>query len=132
MASNIQKIKKSQAKQEIDQVINDTIFPDSQVDKPGRSNRHNINSVLVSYAAALQKEATPATIQFNNLPQHTVKRHIRASYDVDNPKTFPTIGNKKEKLPKTQATSTRPPPTLLPPSQMKTPPTFPTSLTTIS
>ena len=98
MASNIQKIKKSQAKQEIDQVINDTIFPDSQVDKPGRSNRHNINSVLVSYAAALQKEAIPTTIQFHNPPQHTVKRHIRVSYYVDNPNTFPAIGNKKGKI----------------------------------
>ena len=115
----VKKSRKDQARQEIDQVINDTIFSDSQINKPGRSNRHNINSVIVSYAAALQKEATPTTIQFNNLPQHTVKRHIRASYDVDNPKTFPTIGNKKEKLPKTQATSTRPPPTLLPPSQMR-------------
>ena len=93
----VKKARKDQARQEIDQVINDTIFPDSQIDKPGRSNRHNINSILVSYAAALQKEATPTTIQFHNPPQHTVKRHIRASYDVDNPKTFPTIGNKKGK-----------------------------------
>ena len=62
MASNSQKIKKNQAKQEIDQVINDTIFPDSQVGKPCRSNRYNINSVLVSYTVALQKEATPTTI----------------------------------------------------------------------
>ena len=93
----VKKSRKDQARQEIDQVINDTIFPDSQVEKPGRSNRHNINSVLVSYAAALQKEATPTTIQFHNPPQHTVKRHIRASYDVDNTTTFPAIGNKKGK-----------------------------------
>ena len=93
----VKKSRKDQARQEIDQVINDTIFPDSQVDKPGRSNRHSINSVLVSYTAALQKEATPTTIQFHNPPQHTVKRHIRASYDVDNPNTFPAIGDKKKK-----------------------------------
>ena len=85
--------RKDQARQEINQVINDTIFPDSQIDKPGRSNRHHINSVLESYAAALQKEATPTTIQFHNPPQHIVKRHIRASYDVDNPNTVPIIGN---------------------------------------
>ena len=58
----VKKARKDQARQEIDQVINDTIFPDSQINKPGRSNRHNINSVLVSYTAALQKEATPTTI----------------------------------------------------------------------
>ena len=96
----VKKSRKDQARQEIDQVINDTIFSDSQIDKPGRSNRHNINSVLVSYAAALQKQATPTAIQFHNPPQHTVKRHIRASYDVENPNTFPTIGNKKGKTSK--------------------------------
>ena len=132
MDSNSKKARKNQTRQEIDQVINNTIFPDSQIDKLGRSNRHNINSVLVSCAVALQKEATPTTIQFHNPPQYTVKRHIRASYDLDNPNTFPTIGNKKGKTSKIQATFTRPPPTLLPPSQMETPPMFPTSLTTIS
>ena len=93
----VKKARKDQTRQEIDQVINDTIFPDSKIDKPSRSNRHNINSVLVSYAVALQKEAILTTIQFHNPPQHTVNRHIRASYDVDNPNTFPTIGNKKGK-----------------------------------
>ena len=62
MVSNSKKARKDQTRQEIDQVINDTIFPDSQIDKPGQSNRHNINSVLVYYAAALHKEATPTTI----------------------------------------------------------------------
>ena len=91
----VKKARKDKARQEIDQVINDTIFLDFQIDKPGRSNRHNSNSVLVPYAAALQKEAIPTTIQFHNPPQHTVKHHVRASYDVDNPNTFPTIGHKK-------------------------------------
>ena len=100
MVSNSKKARKDQTRQEIDQVINDTIFPDSQIDKPGQSNRHNINSVLVYYAAALHKEATPTTIYFHNPPQHTVKRHIRASYDVDNLTNFPTIGNKKGKTSK--------------------------------
>ena len=94
MVSHCKKSKKDQARQEIDQIINDTIFPDSQIEKPGRSNHHNINSVLVSYAAALQKEATPTTIQFHNSPQHVVKRHIRASYNVDIINVFPAIGNK--------------------------------------
>ena len=55
----------------------------------------------MSYVVALQKEATPTTIQFRNPPQHTVKRHIRASYDVDNITAFPAIGNKKGKTSKT-------------------------------
>ena len=59
---------KDQTRQEIDQVINNTIFHEFQVAKPGRSNRHNINSVLVSYATALQKETTSTTIQFHNPP----------------------------------------------------------------
>ena len=49
----VKKSQKDQARQEIDLVINNTIFPESQVAKPGCSNRHNINSVLVSYAVAL-------------------------------------------------------------------------------
>jgi len=49
----VKKAKKGKARQEIDQIINDIIFPDSHGEKPGRSNRHNINSVLVSYAVAL-------------------------------------------------------------------------------
>ena len=92
----VKQSKKDQVRQEIDLVINNTIFTNSQVAKPGRSNRHNISSVLVSYAAALQKEATPTTIQFHN-PQHTVKQHIRVSYDVDNISSFSAIGNKKGK-----------------------------------
>ena len=47
---------------DINKIINNTIFLDSQIEKPGRSNRHNINFVLVSYAVALQNEATPTTI----------------------------------------------------------------------
>ena len=49
---------------------------------------------------ALQKEATPTTIQFHNPPQHAIKRHIRASYDVDNIHAFQAIGNKKGKTSK--------------------------------
>ena len=44
MASNSQKARKDQARQEIGQVINDTIFPDSQINKPVRSNRHIIKN----------------------------------------------------------------------------------------
>ena len=89
----VKKSQKDQTRQEIDLVINNTI----SLNLPGRSNRHNINSVLMSYGAALQKEITPTTIQFHNPLQYTVKRHIRASYDVDNITAFPSIGNKKGK-----------------------------------
>ena len=40
----VKKSQKDQARREIDLVINNTIFPESQVAKPSRSNRHNINS----------------------------------------------------------------------------------------
>ena len=78
-------------------VINDTLFPDSQTERPGRSNRHNINTTLVSYVEALQKESTPSTIQFLQPPQNAYKRHIRASYDIENTKSFPNLENKKKK-----------------------------------
>ena len=124
MASHSQKIKKYQTRQEIDLVINNKMFPDSQVAKSGRSNRHNINSVLVSYAATLQKEATSTTIQFHNSPQHTVKRHIIACYDDDNITAFPVIGNKKGNTSKNLATFTRPSLTLPLLSQKKNLPLF--------
>ena len=88
----VKKSQKDQARNDIDQIINDTIFPDYQVDTPGRSNRYNTNTVVVTYTAILQKEATPTTIQFQNLPQYTVKQHIRSSYDLENIDSFPTIG----------------------------------------
>ena len=94
----VKKAKKDQTRTDIDQIINDTIFPDSRTEQPSRSNRHNINYVLVSYAVALQKETTPTTIQSHNLQQHAVKRHIQASYDIDNINTFSDIGNKKGKI----------------------------------
>ena len=58
----VKKSKKDQTRTDIDQIITDTIFPDSQVDKPGWSNCHNIKSVLVSCAAFLQKEAISRAI----------------------------------------------------------------------
>ena len=85
---------KEQARNNIDQIINDTIFLESQVETAGRFNRHNINSVLVTYTAALQKKATPTTIHFQNPPQYAVKRHIRVSYDLGFKDAFPTTGNK--------------------------------------
>ena len=62
MVSHREKVNKYQVRQEIDQIIYDTIFPDYQIEKAGRSDHHNINSVLVSYPAVVQKEATPTTI----------------------------------------------------------------------
>ena len=56
------KYKQDQARTDIDQIINNTIFPDSQIKKIVRSDRHNINSVLISYNVVLQKESTPTTI----------------------------------------------------------------------
>ena len=93
----VKKSQKDQARRAIDTVISETLFPDSQTERPGRSNRHNINDSLVSYAAALQKESTPSTIQFLQPPQNAYKRHIRASYDIENDTSFPTIENKKKK-----------------------------------
>ena len=58
----VKKIQKDQARRAIDTVINETLFPDSQTEKLGRSNRHNIKSSIVTYAASLQKESTPSTI----------------------------------------------------------------------
>ena len=40
---SIKKITKDQVRREIDTVINETLFPVSQTERPGRSNRHNIN-----------------------------------------------------------------------------------------
>ena len=93
----VEKSQKDQARRAIDTVINETLFPDSQTERPGRSNRHNINASLVSYAAAFQKESTTSTIQFLQPPHNAYKRHIRASYDIENTKSFPNIENKKKK-----------------------------------
>ena len=93
----VKKAQKDQARRAIDIVINETLFPDSQTEKPGRSNRHNINASLVTYAAALQKEPPTSTIQFLQPPQNTYKRHIHASYDIENEASFPDINNKKKR-----------------------------------
>ena len=55
MTSASKKSQKDQSRRAIDIVINETLFPESQTERPGRSNRHNINASLVTYAAALQK-----------------------------------------------------------------------------
>ena len=43
----VQKAKKDQTRRAIDTKINETLFPDSQIERPGRSNRHNNNSSLI-------------------------------------------------------------------------------------
>ena len=94
-------VKKSQTDQlrrSIDTVINKILFFDSQTEIPGQSSRHNINSSLVTYATALQKESIPSTIQFLNSPPNAYERHIRASYDIGNADSFPAINNKKETI----------------------------------
>ena len=80
----VKKSRKYQVRNVIDIVINEKLFPDSQIERAGRSNRHNINSSLVTYAASLQKESTPFTIQFLQPPQNAYKRQIPASYDIEN------------------------------------------------
>ena len=94
----VKKSQKYQARKEIGIVINETLSPDSQTERPGRSNIHNINSSPVTYAASLQKESTPSTIQFFQPPQNAYKRQIRASYDIENGASFPVIHNPKKKL----------------------------------
>ena len=64
----------------------------------------NINSSLVFYAAALQKQSTLSTIEFRKPPQNGYKHHIRASYDIGNEVSFPVIDNKKKKSPPNQIT----------------------------
>ena len=100
----VTKAQKDQARRAIDTVINETLFPDYQTERPGRSNKYNINSSLVTYAAALQKESTYSTIQFIKPPHNAYKRPNRVSYDLDNDAFFPVIDNKKNKSsPKQQA-----------------------------
>ena len=91
----VKKPLKDQARRSIDTVISETLFPKSQTERLDRSNRYNINSFLVTYAAALQKEST---IQFLNSPQNAYTRHTRASYDIENEVSFPVIDNKKKNI----------------------------------
>ena len=91
----VKKFQKDQVRRAIDTVINEILFLDPQIKKPGRYNKYNINSCLVTYDAALQKEATLSTIQFTNPPQNAYKSPIRASYDIDNDTSFPAIEEKK-------------------------------------
>ena len=93
----VQKSKIDQTRKATDIVINETLFYDSKTEIPGRSNRYNINSSLVTYAAALQKESTSSTIQLLQPPQNAYKSHIRVSYDIENGASFPVIDNKKKK-----------------------------------
>ena len=44
----VNKAQKDQARRAIDIVINETLFPDSQTERPEKSNRHNINASLVT------------------------------------------------------------------------------------
>ena len=90
----VKKSQKDNARIAIDQIINDTIFPDSQVTKPGRENRHNINASLVTYVDTFQKTNTPSTIQFHHPPQNTVKGNIRASYGINQLDSFPNLNKK--------------------------------------
>ena len=66
MARNYYKEKKEQARHDIDDLVNNTTqhnttqhSPSPNTERPGRSNRYDINTALDSYATALQKESTP-------------------------------------------------------------------------
>ena len=58
----VNKSQKYHTRTAIDQITNDTIFPDFYVDIFGRANWYNINTSLVTYAVTLQKLNTPSTI----------------------------------------------------------------------
>ena len=95
MISCCQKSKKDYARKNINRIINENILPESQVGKTRDSNYHNINTLLVTYESVFQKETTPTIIQFHNPPQYAMKRHIKASYNIENADYFPIIDNKK-------------------------------------
>ena len=60
----VKKVKKDQARQEIDQIINNTIFPDSQVEKTGRSNHHNITPSSCLTLKHFKKKQLPLLFNF--------------------------------------------------------------------
>ena len=78
MASISSKIKRDQARRAIDIVINESLFSDSKTERPGQSNRHNINSSFITYAAALQNN--PHFPQFNSYNHH--KMRINAIFQL--------------------------------------------------
>ena len=69
----VKKVQKDQTRRSINNIINEKLFPDSQTERPGRLNRHNINSSLVTYAVSLQKESTLSTIQ--SLKHYKMRTH---------------------------------------------------------
>ena len=60
----VNKKQKEKFRLETDAAINNTTFSPEKTEKTGRSNRFNIKSSLVSYAAALKHKFTPAGIEF--------------------------------------------------------------------
>ena len=49
----VKKTQKDQTQRAIYTVINETLFPYSQVERSGRSNKHNINFSLVTNTASI-------------------------------------------------------------------------------
>ena len=70
----ITKARKDQVRKDIDNIINETSFSHG-VECPGRSNRYNINTALISYTVAQQKESTPSNVHYHHVPSHTFKRN---------------------------------------------------------
>ena len=93
----VKKSQKNQPRRAIDNVINETLFPDSQTKRLGKLNRHIIKASFVTYTAALHKKSTLFAIQFLQPPQNTHKHHIRGSCDIENEASFPVIEHTKKK-----------------------------------
>ena len=127
----VKKTRKDQSRTDIDKTINDTIFPDSQIEQPGHSNHHNIDFVLVYYTAALQREQSlrpsNSTIYHSMQSNTTSVPHMMSTISIP----FQTSEVKKETYHKEkQAIYIRPPPILPLPSPMKNPPSYLISPTT--
>ena len=68
----VKKAQKDNTRRAIDNVINETLFPDSQTERPGRSNIHNINFSLVTYTTVLQKNPhLPPSNSYNHHKMRT-------------------------------------------------------------
>ena len=87
------KKQKEQARHDTDNIINNTTFLNS-IERSGRSNRYSIDTALVSYTAALQKESTPRDQQYHHAPKNAFKRNFNVSYDVEDERVLPTLNLK--------------------------------------
>ena len=96
----VKKNRKDQSRTDIDKTINDTIFPDSQIEQPGHSNHHNIDFVLVYYTAALQRDQllrpSNSTIHHNMQLNTTSVPHTMSTISI----SFQTSEKKRKNITK--------------------------------